>query len=186
MNVYFFVVRVVYYRFYVIVMRYKGNVKFKYIFGFVGKGFIYDIGGLLLKFIDSMFIMRCDMGGVVIMIGVMCFVVKMKFKKNVICVVVVCENLIGFNVYRFGDILIVMNGKIIEVINIDVEGRLILVDVLIYIVRKEKVNEVIDVVILIGVIMVVFGEDVIGVFINDEKMVRKVIDVFENWNEYFW
>ena len=186
MNAYLSVARAAYHRPYVIVMRYKGNAKSKYTFGLVGKGLTYDTGGLSLKPTDSMLTMRCDMGGAATMIGAMCSVAKMKLKKNVTCVVAACENSIGPNAYRPGDILTAMNGKTIEVTNTDAEGRLTLADALTYIVRKEKVNEVIDAATLTGAIMVALGEDVTGVFTNDDKMARKVIDASENWNEYFW
>ena len=186
MNAYLSVARAAYHRPYVIVMRYKGDAKSKYTFGLVGKGLTYDTGGLSLKPTDSMLTMRCDMGGAATMIGAMCSVAKMKLKKNVTCVVAACENSIGPNAYRPGDILTAMNGKTIEVTNTDAEGRLTLADALTYIVRKEKVNEVIDAATLTGAIMVALGEDVTGVFTNDDKMARKVIDASENWNEYFW
>ena len=186
MNAYLSVARAAYHRPNVIVMRYKGDGKSKYTYGLVGKGLTYDTGGLSLKPTDSMLTMRCDMGGAATMIGTMCAVAKMKIKKNVTCVVAACENSIGPNAYRPGDILTAMNGKTIEVTNTDAEGRLTLADALTYIVRKEKVNEVIDAATLTGAIMVALGEGVTGVFTNDDKMARKVIDASENWNEYFW
>ena len=186
MNAYLAVARAAYHRPYVIIMRYKGDAKSKYTYGLVGKGLTYDTGGLSLKPTDSMLTMRCDMGGAATMIGTMCAVAKMKLKKNVICVVAACENSIGPNAYRPGDILTAMNGKTIEITNTDAEGRLTLADALTYIVRKEKVNEVIDAATLTGAVMVALGEDVTGVFTNDDKMARKVIDASENWNEYFW
>ena len=186
MNAYLSVARAAHHRPYVIVMRYKGNAKSKYTFGLVGKGLTYDTGGLSLKPTDSMLTMRCDMGGAATMIGAMCSVAKMKLKKNVTCVIAACENSIGPNAYRPGDILTAMNGKTIEVTNTDAEGRLTLADALTYIVRKEKVNEVIDAATLTGAVMVALGEDVTGVFTNDDKMAKKVIEASENWNEYFW
>ena len=182
MNAYLSVARAAYHRPNVIVMRYKGDGKSKYTYGLVGKGLTYDTGGLSLKPTDSMLTMRCDMGGAATMIGAMCAVAKMKIKKNVTCVVAACENSIGPNAYRPGDILTAMNGKTIEVTNTDAEGRLTLADALTYIVRKEKVNEVIDAATLTGAVMVALGEDVT----NDDKMARRVIDASENWNEYFW
>ena len=186
MTAYLAVARAAHHRPYVIVMRYKGDAKSKYTYGLVGKGLTYDTGGLSLKPTESMLTMRCDMGGAATMIGAMCSIAKMKLKKNVTCVVAACENSIGPNAYRPGDILTAMNGKTIEVTNTDAEGRLTLADALTYIVRKEKVNEVIDAATLTGAIMVALGEDVTGVFTNDDKMARKIIDASENWNEYFW
>jgi len=186
MTAYLAVARAAHHRPYVIVMRYKGDAKSKYTYGLVGKGLTYDTGGLSLKPTESMLTMRCDMGGAATMIGAMCSIAKMKLKKNVTCVVAACENSIGPNAYRPGDILTAMNGKTIEVTNTDAEGRLTLADALTYIVRKEKVNEVIDAATLTGAVMVALGEDVTGVFTNDDKMAKKVIEASENWNEYFW
>ena len=186
MTSYLAVARAAHQRPYVIVMRYKGDEQAKYTYGLVGKGLTYDTGGLSLKPTDSMLTMRCDMGGAATMIGAMCSVAKMKLKKNVTCVVAACENSIGPNAYRPGDIITAMNGKTIEITNTDAEGRLTLADALTYIVRKEKVDEVIDAATLTGAIMVGLGEDVTGVFANDDKMARKLIDASENWNEYFW
>ena len=186
MTAYLSVARAAHHRPYVIIMRYKGDAKSKYTYGLVGKGLTYDTGGLSLKPTESMLTMRCDMGGAATMIGAMCSIAKMKLKKNVTCVVAACENSIGPNAYRPGDILTAMNGKTIEVTNTDAEGRLTLADALTYIVRKEKVNEVIDAATLTGAVMVALGEDVTGVFTNDDKMAKKVIEASENWNEYFW
>ena len=186
MNAYLSVARAAYHRPTVIVMRYRGDGKSKYTYGLVGKGLTYDTGGLSLKPTDSMLTMRCDMGGAGTMMGVMCAVAKMKVKKNVTCVIAACENSIGPNAYRPGDILTAMNGKTIEITNTDAEGRLTLADALTYIVRKEKVDEIIDAATLTGAVMVALGEDVTGVFTNNDEMAKEIISASNNWNEYFW
>ena len=186
MNAYLGVARAAHHRPYLIVMRYKGDEKSKYTHGLVGKGLTYDTGGLSLKPTDSMLTMRCDMGGAGTMMGVMCAVAKMKVKKNVTCVIAACENSIGPNAYRPGDILTAMNGKTIEITNTDAEGRLTLADALTYIVRKEKVDEIIDAATLTGAVMVALGEDVTGVFTNNDEMAKEIISASNHWNEYFW
>lgn len=186
MKSYLSVARAAFHRPYVIVMRYVGDKKNKYLYGLVGKGLTYDTGGLSLKPSDSMLGMKEDMGGAATMIGVMCSLAKMKVKKNVTCVVAACENSIGPNAYRPGDIIGTMNGKTIEVTNTDAEGRLTLIDAFTYIIRKEKVDEIVDAATLTGAIMVALGEDVTGVFSNDNKAAQELIAASENWNEYFW
>ena len=186
MNAYLGVARAAHHRPYLIVMRYKGDEKSKYTHGLVGKGLTYDTGGLSLKPTASMLTMRCDMGGAGTMMGVMCAVAKMKVKKNVTCVIAACENSIGPNAYRPGDILTAMNGKTIEITNTDAEGRLTLADALTYIVRKEKVDEIIDAATLTGAVMVALGEDVTGVFTNNDEMAKEIISASNSWNEYFW
>lgn len=180
------VARAAYHRPYVIVMRYVGNKSAKYKYGLVGKGLTYDTGGLSLKPNDGMLCMKEDMAGSATMIGAMCAIAKMKVKKNVTCVVAACENSIGPNAYRPGDVVETMNGLTVEVTNTDAEGRLTLADALTYIIRKEKVDEVMDAATLTGAIMIALGEDVTGVFTNDNAAASKLILASENWNEYFW
>lgn len=186
MDSYLTVARAAFHRPYVIVMRYVGNKQNKYIHGLVGKGLTYDTGGLSLKPNDSMLGMKQDMGGAATMIGAMCAISKMKLKKNVTCVVAACENSIGPNAYRPGDIITTMNGKTVEVTNTDAEGRLTLIDAITYIIRKEKVDEIVDAATLTGAVMVALGEDVTGVFTNDDVAAKKLITASENWYEYFW
>ena len=186
MKAYLSVARAAFHRPYVIVMRYVGNKASKYIHGLVGKGLTYDTGGLSLKPNDSMLGMKQDMGGAATMIGAMCALAKMKVKKNVTCVVAACENSIGPNAYRPGDVIDTMNGKTVEVTNTDAEGRLTLIDALTYIIRKEKVDEVIDAATLTGAVMIALGEDVTGIFSNNDEAVKKLMAASENWYEYFW
>lgn len=152
-----------------IVMRYFGDSESKDIVGLVGKGLTYDTGGLCIKPADSMFNMKDDMAGGATVIGAMCAVAKNKIKRNVIAVVPACENAINGNSYRPGDIIQAMNGKYVEIINTDAEGRLALADAITYIVRNEKVSEVIDIATLTGAMMVALGTFITGVFSNDDK-----------------
>lgn len=152
-----------------IVMRYFGDGNSKNIIGLVGKGLTYDTGGLCIKPADSMMNMKDDMTGGATVIGAMCAIAKNKLKKNVVAVVPACENAINGNSYRPGDIIRSMNGKYVEIINTDAEGRLALADAITYIVRNEKVSEVIDVATLTGAMMVALGTFITGVFSNKDK-----------------
>lgn len=152
-----------------IIMRYFGDTESKDIVGLVGKGLTYDTGGLCVKPADSMMNMKDDMTGGATVIGTMCAVAKNKLKKNVVAIVAACENAINGNAYRPGDIIKSMNGKTVEIINTDAEGRLALADAITYIVRNEKVSEVIDVATLTGAIMVALGTFTTGVFSNSKN-----------------
>lgn len=101
-------------------------------------------------------------------------------------IIVLCENMIGFRGLRFGDILIVFNGKIIEVNNIDVEGCLMFVDVLVYVDKMCGVIVIVDCVIFIGVIIVAFGNDIVGFFFSKDVVVKCVEDVVKVVGEDFW
>lgn len=156
-----------------IVMRYFGEPDSKDIVGLVGKGLTYDTGGLCIKPADSMFSMKSDMAGGATVIGAMCAISKNRLARNVVAVVPACENAINGNSYRPGDIIKSMNGKTVEIINTDAEGRLALADAITYVVRNEKVSEVVDLATLTGAIIVSLGTFTTGVFSNcDEKYIE--------------
>lgn len=186
MKAYLSVARAAHHRPNVIVMTYQGDKKSKYKFGLVGKGLTYDTGGLSLKPTDSMLHMKDDMGGAATMIGAMCAIAKMNVKKNVTAVVAACENSIGPNAYRPGDVVETMNGKTIFVNNTDAEGRVTLADALTYIIRNEKVDEIIDAATLTGAMLIALGEDITGVFTNDRDFAKEFIQASEKWIENFW
>lgn len=153
-----------------IVMRYLNGKDNDEKIGLIGKGLTYDTGGLCIKPADSMFEMKSDMAGAASVIGAMCAIAKGKLEKNVIAVVPACENAINGNAYRPGDIIKSMNGKSVEIINTDAEGRLALADAITYAIRNEKVTEVVDLATLTGAILVALGNITTGVFSNsDEK-----------------
>jgi leucyl aminopeptidase len=170
-----------------IVMRYNGDPENpKKIIGLVGKGLTYDTGGLSLKPSDSMLEMKSDMGGAATVIGAICAASEMKVKKNIVGVIPACENSIGGNAYRPGDVIGSMAGKTIEIVNTDAEGRLALIDAITYAIRKEKVSEIIDVATLTGGMVVALGFDVTGVFSNNDKIYDKLEKSGKVFGEKFW
>ncbi|MGL4393344.1 MAG: leucyl aminopeptidase [Fusobacteriaceae bacterium] len=171
---------------YFIVARYFGNKSDKFVHGLVGKGITYDTGGLSLKPADSMIDMKDDMSGAATVLATISALAKNKVKKNVVAVVAACENSIGHNAYRPGDIVGSMNGKYIEVLNTDAEGRLTLADAVTYITRVEKVSEIIDVATLTGAIRIALGTAATGAFTNNKEMFLKLDSASKKWNENFW
>lgn len=169
-----------------IIMRYFGDSSSKDIVGLVGKGLTYDTGGLCLKPADSMSTMKDDMTGGATVIGAMCAIAKNKIKRNVVAVVAACENSISGEAYRPGDIIQSMNGKFVEIINTDAEGRLALADALTYIVREEKVSEVIDLATLTGAMMIALGTFITGVFSNCDEKYAKLEKACEKYGERVW
>lgn len=99
---------------------------------------------------------------------------------------VVCENVLLGGLYKFGDIISFMVKKIIEVLNMDVEGRFILVDVIYYIINNEKVIKVVDVVILIGVVLILLGNVVIFIVINNDDFYCELEKVVILLGERVW
>lgn len=169
-----------------IVMRYLNEKDSAEKIGLVGKGLTYDTGGLCIKPADSMLEMKSDMAGAASVIGAMCAIAKGKVKKNVVAIVPACENAINENVYRPGDIIKSMNGKTVEIINTDAEGRLALADALTYAVRNEKVTEIVDLATLTGAILVSLGTITTGVFSNSDEKYAMIEKSSKLYGEKVW
>lgn len=130
--------------------------------------------------------MKDDMSGAATVIGIMSAVAQNKIKHNVIGVIAACENAIGPNAYRPGDVIGSLNGKTIEVTNTDAEGRLTLADALTYSIRIEKATELIDIATLTGAMYMALGSEACGVITNTPSLYEKLVKASENWREEFW
>jgi len=170
-----------------IVMRYMGDTDNKEnILGLVGKGLTFDAGGYCLKTAGSMWTMKSDMGGAGAVIGAMSTIARKGLKKNIVAVVAACENLISGDAYRPGDIINTMNGKTIEIINTDAEGRLTLVDAVTYIIRKENVTKVVDIATLTGAVGGAIGSAATGVVTNDDEFYSLLEEASLHCDERVW
>lgn len=155
-----------------IVMRYnggEGDAK-----GVIGKGLCYDSGGLYLKQGPGMVTMKGDMAGSAAVIGAMCSIAMNRLKKNVVAVVAACENLVDGAGYKNGDILNTMAGKSVFVASTDAEGRLTLADAITYMVRKEKVDSIIELSTLTGSCANFLSNVCCGVLTTDDEMFRQI------------
>ena len=150
-----------------IVIDYKGDTENDKSIVLVGKGVTYDSGGLSLKPSASMDGMKMDMSGAAIVLGVMRHILLDEPKVNVTVVVPAAENAIGSKAYRVGDVISGYSGKTVEVKNTDAEGRLILADALAYSVDKLNPSVIIDLATLTGAVLGALGDDIAGVFTND-------------------
>ena len=171
----------------VIVMRYfgdKDNLDQK--LGLIGKGLTYDSGGYSLKPSKSMVDMKSDMGGAATVIGAISAIAKRKLKINVVAVVAACENVIGNEAYKPGDIISSMAGKNIEILNTDAEGRLTMIDAVTYAIREEHITEIIDVATLTGAALVALGNDVTAVVTNNDSFYKELEKAFISTGEKMW
>ncbi|WP_195926003.1 leucyl aminopeptidase [Sarcina ventriculi] len=171
----------------VIVMRYfgdKDNLDQK--LGLIGKGLTYDSGGYSLKPSNSMVDMKSDMGGAATVIGAISAIAKRKLKINVVAVVAACENVIGNEAYKPGDIISSMAGKNIEILNTDAEGRLTMIDAVTYAIREEHITEIIDVATLTGAALVALGNDVTAVVTNNDNFYKELEKAFISTGEKMW
>lgn len=151
----------------------------------VGKGIIFDFGGYSIKQIAFMDSMKSDMGGAVTVIGALVFVITRGLNKRVKLFFCCADNLISGNAFKLGDIIIYRNGKKVEVMNIDVEGRLVFVDGLID-VSAQKSEMIIDAAIFIGAAKIALGNDYYALFSFDDALVGRLLASVAQENESFW
>lgn len=168
-----------------IVLRYHGAPDTRKGLALVGKGITFDTGGISLKPPDHMDEMKGDMGGAAAVIGAMRAIAELKPRINVTALVPTCENMPSGTAYLPGDVLRIFNGKTIEIVNTDAEGRLILADALSY-ATKEGLSPIIDLATLTGGIVVALGHTMTGLFSNNQHLTDKIIAAGQKAGEKFW
>ncbi len=169
----------------VVVMRWQGGGK-EAPFALVGKGVVFDTGGISLKPAAGMEDMTMDMGGAGVVAGVMKTVALRKAKANVVGLVGLVENMPGPNATRPGDVVTSMKGDTIEVINTDAEGRLVLADVLWYAQDRFKPVGMINLATLTGAIIIALGHENAGVFSNDDDLANAFLKAAGAEGEGAW
>jgi leucyl aminopeptidase len=167
-----------------IVLEYKG-VKGKQPIAIVGKGVTFDAGGLNLKPTGYLETMKEDMTGAAIVLNTIRAAALLKLPINIVCVVPTVENMIGGNATRPGDVVVASNGKTVEIMNTDAEGRLILADALHYVTRY-KPSAIIDFATLTGASRVALGKDVTPVMGSDPVMIDQIIAAGKEVHERCW
>ncbi len=153
----------------VVVMQWKGAGDAAP-FALVGKGVVFDTGGISLKPAGGMEDMTMDMGGAGVVAGVMRTLALRKAKANVVGLVGLVENMPSGTATRPGDVVRSMKGDTIEVINTDAEGRMLLADVLWYAQERFKPSGMINLATLTGAIIIGLGHENAGVFSNDDDL----------------
>ena len=151
----------------------------------VGKGITFDSGGLSLKPPKSMETMKYDMAGGAAVIGAVAAAARLRLPVDVTGFVPATENLPGGRAQKPGDVIRFLNGKTVEVLNTDAEGRLILADAL-ALASREKPDAVIDVATLTGACRVALGTLFAGVMGNDERLVAQLVEAGRVAGEPCW
>ena len=170
----------------VVVMSWKGSSESIKPLALVGKGVVFDTGGISLKPAGGMEDMTMDMGGAGVVAGTMLSLAKRKAKANVVGLVGLVENMPSSTAQRPGDIVKSMKGDTIEVINTDAEGRLVLSDLLWYTQERFKPTGIIDLATLTGAIIVALGHENAGVFSNDDEFCNSFLKAANQENEGAW
>jgi len=151
----------------------------------IGKGVTFDTGGLNLKPSDYIYTMHMDMSGGAAVIHTLVLAAKLGIKKNVIGLIPAVENMPSGSSYRPGDVLRTMNGKTIEVLNTDAEGRIILADALEYS-KRYKPQLVIDVATLAGAAEVALGRHASAILTEDPHLEKMIREIGEESGDYVW
>ena len=169
-----------------IVLRYRpANVRGSAHLGLVGKGVTFDTGGISIKPADGMEKMKYDMAGGAAMIGAMRAIAQFQPSILVSAFIPCVENMPGSRAQRPGDIVTAMNGKTIEVINTDAEGRLILADALTY-ARRQGCTHLVDAATLTGAVAVALGHLNVGLFASDNGLRDRVMAASRAEGERMW
>jgi len=168
-----------------IVLHYKGKDSAETDVALVGKGITFDSGGISIKPSEGMGEMKGDMAGGAAVMAAISAIAQLKPRVNVMAVIPATENLPSGKALKPGDILTAMNGKTIEIISTDAEGRLILADALSY-AKKLGVKFMIDVATLTGACRVALGDIYSGAFSNNQGLMDKVITAGAEAGELIW
>ncbi|MEM6577240.1 MAG: leucyl aminopeptidase [Pseudomonadota bacterium] len=170
----------------VAVMEWSGGKKGEAPLALVGKGVVFDTGGISLKPAGGMEEMTMDMGGAGVVVGTMRALAERKAKANVVGLVGLVENMPSGQATRPGDVVTSMKGDTVEIINTDAEGRLVLGDVLWYAQQEYKPAAIIDLATLTGAIIVALGHENTGVFSNDDAFCDKFLRAAKSEGEGAW
>ena len=171
---------------YLVTMEWNGAKKNSKPLAFVGKGVCFDTGGISLKPAKFMEDMTYDMAGSATVVGLMKNLAVRKAKINAVGVVGLVENMPGGNAQRPGDIVKSYSGKTIEILNTDAEGRLVLADALTFTEKKFKPEFMVDLATLTGAIIVSLGSEYAGLFSNNDKLSKQLLDAGQKVDEKLW
>lgn len=153
--------------------------------GVVGKGITFDSGGISIKPSDRMHEMKMDMAGAAATIAFMRLVGEIKPKLNIVAVTPLTENLPGGGALKPGDVVKALNGKTIEVLNTDAEGRVVLADGLV-LAQKLGATKIVDLATLTGAVLVALGSEATAALGNKQEFLKQVVDSGEEVGERTW
>jgi len=151
----------------------------------IGKGVTFDTGGVSIKPAEGMEKMKYDMSGGAAVLGAMRALAKLKPAIPVTAFVPAVENMVGGRAQRPGDIVKSLDGKTVEVLNTDAEGRLILIDAITY-AKRQGCTHLVDAATLTGAIVVALGHVNIGAFANDDALLARVMAAARTEGEKMW
>lgn len=171
----------------VVIMRWNGAKSAKaQPVAFIGKGVIFDTGGISIKPAGGMEDMKGDMAGAACVVGLMHALAARKARVNAIGAIGLVENMPDGAAQRPGDIVASLSGQTVEIINTDAEGRLVLGDVLWHVQAKHKPKFMVNLATLTGAIMVALGKEYAGLFSNNDELATRLFEAGKATGEKVW
>lgn len=167
-----------------ITLKYNGAEDAPYV-AYVGKGITFDSGGISIKPGENMGEMKDDMTGSAVVLGAIKAIAALKLKCNVMAVLACAENMPSGKAQRPGDIVRAANGKTIEVVNTDAEGRMVLADAVWY-ACEQGAAKVIDIATLTGAVIIALGTETSGIIANNDELVQQILDAGKQAGENYW
>ncbi|WP_294263733.1 leucyl aminopeptidase family protein [uncultured Chryseobacterium sp.] len=168
------------------ILEYKTSAKNAKTFGLVGKCVLFDTGGISLKNPDNMHYMKSDMGGATAVLGTLIYAAEMHLPVNIIAILPITDNAISEKAFLPSDVITAYNGKTIEVLNTDAEGRMILADGLSYMAKNFKTDFMIDLATLTGSSVRMFGDTCGALFSNNEELKNLLLKTGDKTNQRLW
>ncbi len=169
-----------------IVLEYNAHLTEQAPLVWVGKGITFDTGGITLKPGEKMEQMKADMAGAGAVLGAMEAIARLQLPRRVVAITPCTENKPDAHAYRPGDVITASNGKTIEIISTDAEGRMVLADALVY-AQRYRPAAVIDLATLTGAIGVALGDGVAGgLFCNDDTLRARLLTAANTTHERLW
>ena len=169
-----------------LVLQWHGGAKDEPPIAIVGKGVTFDTGGISLKPSAGMDDMKTDMAGAAVVVGLLHALAARNAKVNVVGVAGLVENMPSGAAQRPGDIVKSMSGQTIEVLDTDAEGRLVLADALWYTQHRFKPKLMVDLATLTGAILIALGDEMAGLFSNNDELAQRLTDAGTSVDELLW
>ncbi len=168
-----------------LIVRYRGTGNNPLV-GLAGKGITFDSGGISLKPGSGMWAMKGDMAGAAAVVGTVLSLAKSQAPVNVIGVAALAENMPSGSASRPGDVVRAYNGKTIEILNTDAEGRLVLADAVAYLERQFRPAAIVDIATLTGAVSTALGDEYAGLFSRHEGLAAQLSAAGTATGEELW
>ena len=169
----------------IVILRWKGDFRAPPV-AFVGKGLCFDTGGISIKGAAGMEAMRADMAGAAACAGAMLALARRNSPCPTVAILAIAENMTSGSAYRPGDVLRMMSGRTVEVVDTDAEGRLVLADALHLAATRFRPQAVLDLATLTGSVITALGHHRAGLFHNDAALGAAVAAAGEAVGERLW